>query len=139
MAVGRDTIGYSETKGIFANHTMMSYDSAHGTQVEFIASTGRTYLLYPGNTVIVKGSWRLDRTEKSDVFNICFRYPSNSSNPATGNAGGDWECQIAGFYLGALREIIPGDQLGLSRGSEVPFVLSRARTNFTSLLRKLAQ
>lgn len=117
----------------------MSYSSAHGTQVEFLSSAGRTYLLYPGNTGIVKGSWRLDRTEETGVFNICFRYPSNSYNPATGQAGGGWECQIAGFYFAGLSEVVPGDLLGLSRRSAFPFVLSRGRTSVEALLHKLVQ
>ena len=70
---------------------------------------------------------------------MCFRYPTNSYNPVTGQAGGNWECQIAGFYYAGLEEIVQGDPLGLSRRSEVPFVLSPAKATFAQLLRKLGQ
>src|SRR5690606_18542591 len=68
-------IGYDETKGLFAGVTFVHYDRGHGTQVEYMAKNGKTYLLYPGNKVIVRGTWKLDRTDKPKVFNLCFKYP----------------------------------------------------------------
>lgn len=133
MAVGSGTIGYDETKAIFAGQTVMSYDSGHGTQVEYLSRAGKTYLLYPGNTTVVQGEWRLSRTDQPDVFSMCFRYPSNSYNPATGQTGGMWECQPAGFYLRGLSEIQEGDGFGLSSASAVPFVLSPRRTTLSQL------
>ena len=130
-------IGYDETKSLIANMTMMSYDRAHGTQVEFIARNGRTYLLYPGNTVIVKGEWKLNRTKKPNVFDMCFRYPSNTFNPATGQKGGGWECQAAGFYLRDIAEVKEGDVLGLSKSSAAPFELQRRKTSLSRLMRQL--
>ncbi len=132
-AVGSGTIGYDETKAIFADQTVMSHDSAHGTQVEYLSRAGKTYLLYPGNTTVVKGEWRLNRTDQPDVFSMCFRYPSNSYNPATGQTGGAWECQPAGFYLNGLSEMQQGDGFGLSRSSTVPFVLSHKKTTLSQL------
>jgi hypothetical protein len=128
-------IGYAETKSLIANMTMMSYDRGHGTQVEFIATNGRTYLLYPGNEVIVKGEWKLDPTDNPKVFNMCFRYPKNSYNPSTGQSGGKWECLAAGYYLGGMVETAAGDVLGLSKG--VPFVLSKRKTSLARLIRLL--
>lgn len=133
------TIGYDETKSLIANMTMMSYDRQHGTQVEFIAKNGRTYLLYPGNKGIVRGEWKLNRTDKPKVFEMCFRYPSNSYNPATKQSGGSWECQAAGFYLGGLAEMNPGDVLGLSKSANVPFVLSKRKTTLAKLTRLLVK
>lgn len=130
-------IGYDETKSLIANQTMMSYDSAHGTQVEYIASNGKTYLLYPGNDAIVKGSWKLTTTDNPAVFNMCFKYPANTYNPSTGQTGGSWECQAAGFYLAGIKEHLDGDVLGLSKSTEVPFVLSKRKTTLSNLIRKL--
>jgi hypothetical protein len=129
-------IGLAETESIFADLTRMSYGRSHGTQVEYNAPNGSTYLLYPGNTVVVKGSWKVTRTDKPNVFNICFKYPTNSYNPATGQTGGEWECQIAGFYLAASAEIMDGDVLGLADSTEVPFVLARRKTTLAALIRK---
>jgi hypothetical protein len=131
-------IGYDETKSLFSGQTMMSYDPGHGTQVEYIAPNGRTYLLYPGNKVIVHGSWKLARTDKPTIFNLCFKYPSNSYNPVTKQSGGAWECQIAGFYLRGIADHAKGDVLGLAKSSAVPFVLSRARTSLSALIGKLS-
>ena len=128
-------IGYDETRSLIADKTAMTYDRGHGTQVEFVAGNGKTYLLYPGNTVIVRGKWKLTRTSNPKVFDMCFRYPDNSHNPVTGQSGGGWECRPAGFYLRDLVEVRDGDVLGLARSKEVPFVLARKKTRLDALIR----
>jgi hypothetical protein len=133
----RNVIDLAQTKAIIADKTIMSYDRGHGTQVEFIAPNGKTYLLYPANKAIMKGDWKLERTDKPGVFSLCFRYPGNSYNPVTRSRGGNWDCQLAGFYLTGLAEIVPGDVLGLSRRAQVPFVLARSKTTIANLVRKL--
>ena len=130
-------IGYDETKAQIANMTMLFYDRVHGTQVEYNGSNGKTYLLYPGNKVIVKGQWKLERTDNPSVFNMCFKYPANSYNPATNQSGGSWECQKAGFYLIGPIERAQGDVLGLAKGDAAPFILQKRKTSLKSLVRKL--
>lgn len=130
------TLDFNRTKGLISDRTFMFYDRTFGTQVEYNSSGGRTYLLFPGNTVVVKGSWKLMRTDNPNVFNMCFKYPANSVNPATNQRGGDWECQIAGFYLAKTVENMDGDVLGLSSRTEVPFVLARRKTTLAALIRK---
>ena len=75
-------IGYDETKSLLSNKSMMTYDRGHGTQVEFIGKNGKTYLFYPGNTGIVHGAWKLTKTGKAHVYDMCFKYPSQSYNPS---------------------------------------------------------
>lgn len=130
-------IGYDETKGLFAGVTFVHYDRGHGTQVEYMAKNGKTYLLYPGNKVVVRGTWKLDRTDKPKVFNLCFKYPGNSYNPMTKQAGGGWECQPAGFALTDVVDSAEGDVLGLAKSEKVPFVLSKRKARLSDLLRKL--
>jgi hypothetical protein len=130
-------IGYDETKSLVADRTMMTYDRGHGTQVEYIAGNGKTYLLYPGNQGIVRGSWKLTKTSNPQVFDLCFRYPANSYNPSTGQSGGNWECQPAGFYLREIVDHSAGDVLGLARSKQVPFVLAKKKTKLKTLVRLL--
>lgn len=130
-------IGYAETKGLFAGVTFVHYNRAHGTQVEYMAKNGKTYLLYPGNSVVVRGAWKLDRTDKPNVFSLCFKYPGNSYNPITKQAGGGWECQPAGFSLVDVVDSANGDVLGLAKSEGVPFVLSKRKARLTELLRKV--
>ena len=130
------TLDLNQTREMIAGLTIMFYDRTFGTQVDYNAPDGATYLLFPGNAVVVKGSWKVTRTDKPNVFNMCFKYPANSYNPATGQAGGDWECQIAGFYLAKMVENMEGDVLGLSNRTEVPFVLARRKTTLAALIRK---
>jgi hypothetical protein len=132
-------IDYAETKSLFVNKTMVTYDRAHGTQVEFIAANGKTYLLYPGNKVVLRGSWKLSKTDIPKVFNLCFKYGANTYNPATGNSGGSWECQAAGFYLVNVVDTGEGDVLGLSRQKQPPVELSRRKTSLKQLLRLAAR
>lgn len=130
-------IGYEETKGLFAGVTFVHYDRGHGTQVEYMARNGKTYLLYPGNKVVVRGNWKLDRTDEPKVFNLCFKYPGNSYNPVTGQAGGGWECRPAGFSLVDVVDSAEGDVLGLAKSEQVPFVLSKRKARLGDLLRKV--
>ena len=134
-AFAQPAIGYAETKSLIANMTMMTYDRGHGTQVEYLGANGKTHLLYPGNTVIVKGSWKLVKTANPRVFDMCFRYPSNSYNPATGQTGGAWECRPAGFYLRDIVDRQSGDILGLAKRNDVPFVLAKRKTRLVDLVR----
>ena len=128
VAYAQPAIGYAETKSLIANMTMMTYDRGHGTQVEYLGKNGKTYLLYPGNTVIVRGEWKLVKTENPRVFDMCFRYPSNSYNPVTQQIGGAWECRPAGFYLRDIVDRQSGDVLGLAKRKQVPFVLAKRKT-----------
>lgn len=130
-------IGYDETKSLVSNETMVSYDRSHGTQVEFNAKNGKTYLFYPGNTVIVKGQWKLNRTNKPNVFDMCFKYPSQSYNPVTKDWGGSWECQPAGFYLAGMIDHATGDVLGLAKRDKVPFVLKKRKAKLANLVKLL--
>ncbi|MDP3316529.1 MAG: hypothetical protein Q8M47_10760 [Devosia sp.] len=130
-------IGYDETKGLFAGVTFVHYDRGHGTQVEYMAKNGKTYLLYPGNKVVVRGTWKLERTDKPKVFNLCFKYPDNSYNPITKQLGGGWECQPAGFSLTDVVDSVDGDVLGLAKSEKVPFVLSKRKARLADLLRKV--
>jgi hypothetical protein len=113
-------------------YTNMTRDSAHGTQVEYVATNGKTYLWYPGNKVILPGRW------KQQGSNICFMYGANTYNPATGSRGAEWECAPSRLYWGGIVERMEGDPLGLQRRKEVPFKLDRARTTLEKLLARVS-
>lgn len=128
-------IGYDETKGLFAGVTFVHYNRGHGTQVEYMAKNGKAHLFYPGNKIVLHGRWKLERTDKPKVFNLCFSYP-NSYNPLTGHTVG-WECQPAGFALTDVVDSVDGDVLGLAKRDAVPFVLSKRKARLADLLRKV--
>ena len=123
-----------EFRLLIADFTTMFYDREHGTQVEYNAANGKTYLWYPGNAEIVRGQWKLTRNGKS--VDICFKYPSNSTNPVTRQAGGSWECRGVQPYLDEARQRSPGDALELARNRAVPFVLAREKTSMPALWSK---
>ena len=53
----------------------------HGFQVAYLAENGREFLWYPRNSRIVTADWKLE------ADNICYRYATNTYNPATRKKG----------------------------------------------------
>lgn len=93
-----------------ADVTYASADIFHGLQIEYFSPQGKAYLWYPGNTRVVVGDW------KDEGRKICFRYQSNSSNPVTGQTGGEWECQGKISAQSDLVSSVDGDAFGLTSG-----------------------
>jgi len=106
----------------FLSNTTTKVWNAHGTQIEYLAADGQTFLWYPGNVAPVKGRWKLQMTRYG--LEMCFLYGENSRNPITGQNGGQWECDMAAYYLLNRDEIVDGDPLKLAQG--VPFVMPRS-------------
>jgi hypothetical protein len=117
------------TLGGFTN---MTTDSAHGTQIEYLAQNGKAYLWYPGNSVILPGRW------KTEGAKVCFAYGENTYNPATGASGGGWECMSAQLYWWAIFERMPGDVLGLTGRQQAPFRLDRGHTTLEKILARVS-
>lgn len=115
----------------FSGLTRMTYDSGHGAQIEYNAPNGRSYLWYPGNSVVLPAYWRMQGDE------ICYLYPQSSYNPITQTRGGGWECQSAASSLSRTKERARGDLFGLSLRKRPPFVLSADHTTFQELRRKV--
>lgn len=106
----------------FAGRTTKNWSRWHGTQIEYLAADGRSYLWYPGNHVIVPGYWK---TKKDWAGNtqICGLYGGDTYNPVTGERGGNWECYFAYDYLIEHEELVQGDPLRLKQ--QVPFVMPK--------------
>ena len=108
-----------ETVQKFLSDTTAKVWNAHGTQIEYLAANGETFLWYPGNAAAVEGRWKLQMTRYG--LEMCFLYGKNSRNPLAGQQGGQWECDMAAYYLLNRDEIVDGDPLRLARG--LPFVM----------------
>ena len=125
----------SEARQLFADKTIMTFDSSHGTQVEYLHPGGTAFLWYPGNAVIVPSEWRITAAGTDAI--ICFRYGGNTYNPATQQAGGNWECRSASVQAARAVERTNGDPFGLARRRAVPYVLSRERATIAELKGRL--
>jgi hypothetical protein len=125
----------AQTRQLLADKTNMSFSAGHGTQVEFTARDGSSYLVYPGNRNVLKGHWKLQEDKARHTTAICFIYGPNSYNPVTRQRGG-WECAPAAIYAAGLVEQANGDLLGLAKAGPVPFQLSHQRTTLKSLAGK---
>lgn len=120
----------SALRAQFSGLTMMFFEAGHGTQIEYNAPNGRSYLWYPGNSVVLPAYWRIQGDD------ICYLYPQSSYNPITQTRGGGWECQSASSSLSRTTERARGDIFGLSRTKRPPFALSADRTTFQELRRQ---
>ena len=93
----------------------------HGTQIKYHDANGSSYLWYPGNRTIVPGKWQI-RAQDGGGSRLCYRYGSNTFNPATGISGGEWECRRFGALDVSGGSAIKGDPFALASGS-IPFVM----------------
>ncbi|MFN3208836.1 MAG: hypothetical protein ACE369_07515 [Roseovarius sp.] len=102
--------------------TYLSFNKAHGFQVNYIAAGGRAWLWYPGNHMALPEDWRLDTVQ--GIRAICFRHPRNSRNPVTATRGGDYQCQAIELSQKTIVAKLSGDPFNL-RSGEVPYRSSR--------------
>ncbi len=133
------------------------YDAAHnlisetpatptrgvGTQVEYVAPGGKSFLWFPANPLVVLGEWTLEEhtfklgtREGLAIFNLvnlCFHYAGTGTGPG---AVRGVSCSPAYSYLKRLRESVEGDIFGLSRRPSPPFILDRQQTTFDTLRKK---
>ena len=115
----------SDAEKVYAGYTLVYYGSSHGTQVEYYLETGVSFLWYPGNTVILRGDWKVERGSNRQN-NLCHRYPTNSYNPVTKVRGGNWECSNLAVQQNDIQNRIVGDPFDL-RSGKVPFVFERRK------------
>lgn len=113
--------------------TNLTYESQHGTQIEYLADGGKAFLWYPGNRSVLEGRW------KREGARMCFAYGGNTFNPVTGHQGGGWECMPYELYRGAISERAAGDIFALQDRRAVPFRLDAKRASLESLMARAAR
>ncbi|WP_282608349.1 hypothetical protein [Pelagibius sp. Alg239-R121] len=102
-----------------------------GTQVEYLAENGQSYLWFPGNRRLVRGHWVVRRWREK--YEICWSYGPNSRHFITGKRGKNLTCDLLSNYAESIAEIRREDSFSLSSG-HLPFVLKRDQTTFDTLL-----
>jgi hypothetical protein len=121
-----------------SNYTRMTYDRAHGTQVEYNAPDGRSYLWYPGSRFVTLGRWKVDEAlapnQTHRYVTLCYLYSASSYDPTNNSRGGKWECAPAVLAMIRTKERSPGNPFRLGRFPQTPFILSPQETNLASLL-----
>ncbi len=106
--------------------TVLFYEAAHGNQVEYYDPSGRSFLWYPNNKVVVAGRW------EARGKNICFIYGENTYNPVSGSRGDSWRCTGFATWSKSIVDVEPGDGFRLSTSEAPPYRLP-ARRRFGSL------
>ncbi|GAW36531.1 hypothetical protein RA2_03603 [Roseovarius sp. A-2] len=105
-----------------AGTTYLSFNRAHGFQVNYIAPQGRAWLWYPGNDRAVPEEWKTDTVR--GIPAVCFRHPPGSFNPVTRRRDGAYTCQPLDLSQKTIVSSLEGDAFGLSSG-EIPYRRSR--------------
>lgn len=105
-----------------AGITYLSFDLAHGFQVNYFSDRGIAWLWYPGNHKAVPEEYKLSTISGQHV--VCFRHPPNSYNPVIGTSGGSFKCASLDFTQRGTVAQLAGDPFGLSSG-RVPIMLDR--------------
>ncbi|HEV7336067.1 MAG TPA: hypothetical protein VGO06_08875 [Bosea sp. (in: a-proteobacteria)] len=136
----------------FGDRTVLTHSAQHGTQVEYIAANGDSFLWYPGNDAILRSTfavlWENASAEIDDpqegryrgqvkLNYVCFRYAANSYNPATGHRGGGFECGTYARQRDAVKETRKGDVFGLATRSSAPFPLGREAQTIAALQKRV--
>lgn len=145
---GRKSFTVKEIRSALTDMTYLSYSGIHGTQVEYASKDGRVFLWYPGNKVILAGKWEpkqifVEYYEQGNLIKrfefsqICFQYGDNTYNPATGHAGGGFECQSFAPFRERMDEGRRGDVFRLRGRIAVPFALTKERTSLEALRAKM--
>ena len=104
------------------NTTYLSFSTAHGFQVNYLAPGGKAWLWYPGNQRGVAEEYKLEIVSGQQA--ICWRHPSNSYNPVTQTRGGTFACQNLAFSQRTIVAELLGDPFSLQTG-KLPFPLER--------------
>lgn len=102
--------------------TYLSFNHAHGYQVNYIGAGGKAWLWYPGNPTAVPEEWKLDTVAGQRA--VCWRHPSNSYNPVTKQTGGAYSCQSLNLSQKSTVASLKGDPFNLRSGA-VPHRLAR--------------
>ncbi|MGH1467093.1 MAG: hypothetical protein ACRBBQ_17200 [Cognatishimia sp.] len=119
----------TKLRNFLANTTRKTWNSRHGTQVEYMSADGHTWLVYPGNIASVDGEWQVQGANGQSK--VCFRYGANTYNPVTRKPGGRWNCVPSiTVLMNPSSQIVDGDVLKLRGRGAFPQTMPY-RTNIS--------
>ncbi len=105
-----------------AGVTYLSFDLAHGFQINYIGNSGKAWLWYPGNRVVLTEEYKKDRIREQNA--ICWRSTEVSFNSVTGTRGDQFACESLDFAQRTTIASLSGDVFNLQSGN-VPYTLDR--------------
>lgn len=124
-----------------SNYTRMTYDRAHGTQIEYNTPDGHSYLWYPGSRFVTPGRWKVDEAvvpgQTHRYVTLCYLYSASSYDPTNNSRGGKWECVPAVLAMIRTKERSPGNPFRLGLSPQTPFILSPGAADLATLLRQV--
>ena len=139
----RKRMSFDEAKATFVDQTKNVTAANYGSQISYMAPDGAAFLWFPGNPVVVRGRWALRETGGAtstslpeSQASLCFDYGRNTVNAWSRQRGGE-ECVPAEIRARLTLEGSQGDIFGLSRRTEVPFVLPTSPTTFADIRKRI--
>ena len=109
----------SALRAFLSDSTVVAHDASFGTQIEYHAPDGTSWLLFPGNRAVLRGQWEVRPRLIHGRNAVCYRYARDTFNPVTRKTGGGWECGSWYRYANA-QQVVDGDVLGLRGRGAVP-------------------
>ena len=104
--------------------TIMTFTQTNGTEVQYLARSGRAYLWHPGKQEIISGTWSVQPRNAVIPNKLCFTYE------------GQRACKVFGLHMSAMVQWVYGDTFSLESRETAPFVLGRGPTRLEVLERK---
>lgn len=123
------------TRTVYSDRTSLYYLSGSGPHVEYTAADGEVYLWLAGNSLILRGQWKV---ESNDTVQICFRYLQDTETRARKQFS-SWACHdpiVSGTYIW---ETAAGDILGLSQRVGAPFMLGEPTVTLDELAARVPE
>jgi hypothetical protein len=117
----------AKVNAYISNYTRMTYDPRHGTQVEYNAPNGESYLWYPGRVP--------DQTHR--YVTLCYLYSAASYDPTNNSRGGKWECVPSVLAIIRTKERTAGNPFRLGASRQTPFILPPDETDLASLMKQI--
>ncbi len=133
-------------KAEFSGRTLVTWDAQHGTQIEYLAGNGSTYLWRAGDKKIVSGQVRFDTMSLTSALQprdaqkptpvICYRY-GGTWNPVTGKVSKSWECVRPETKRRHILDSASGDIFNLAGRDKPPVTLDKKKYDIKALLAKI--
>lgn len=125
----------AEISAFLTGHTVVTHTSAQGTQVEYFARGGKSYLLYPGAKTVVPGKWMLTISGNIMPNGLCLDYGGNDHKSALFTMDG-YACMDFRRYFAGVTDRARGDVFGLAKSSKAPIALSKKKASIKALMGK---
>ena len=112
-----------DVRAFLGGATSRVYNPDFGTQIEYLATDGKAYLVNAANDGILVGDWLAAESPfRGATADICLRYPDGEVFEPIGRLPSGLQCRPGRTFIYIKDEVLPGDVLGLASGDQERFL-----------------